>query len=252
MPGLSVLSVTAVGLGVVCWLLHPSIGLLNHAVHLVARNSSQAVFSTTGISWAAALRSHAPILRDEWLRNKRQVPLFTELDSRQAAIDATGQWRTLWLRIYGVDLPALKNFPRLASALTAVPYRSAMFSRLAPNSYLSAHTGPTNLMWRYHLGLVVPPVGQDELLELRILEDETTHTLHWSNGTDLLIDDSFLHDVDNTTPHERVVLFLDVERDDIHWFARPLYKAALWALRFHPRAQKLVEMATKQQSHTFS
>ena len=53
------------------------------------------------------------------------------------------------------------------------------------------------------------------------------HVLTWRNGSDLLFDDSFEHAVVNDASERRIVLFLDVERQDVYWFAQPVYQAGI-------------------------
>jgi aspartyl/asparaginyl beta-hydroxylase (cupin superfamily) len=223
--------------------------LASSIVSLIATNATQAIFPTADVEWAADLRAQTPMLRDEWLQWASRPPLFRSLDWRQKTVDPTSKWRTLWLRVHGIDAPNMAHFPRLAAALSRIPCRSAMFSVLEPHSYLDVHIGPTNLVWRYHLGLVVPPVLPTEHLELGVANGDTLHLLRWANGSDLMFDDSFPHYVENTTPRPRVVLFLDVERTDIRWFARPLYRIMLWAVSWHPWAQELATNIAHESRH---
>ena len=230
-------------------------------VQYVGADASRAVLDTRDYEWAATLREHTAAIRDEFLRyqhrgrrgteEKRSLPLFGMLDPAQQALrsnrctgggscgcECTGGtcppcarifrldplhgWRALWVRALGRDLPALRDFPVLASLLAGVPCRSAMFSVLAGRTHLNRHHGSTNLIWRYHLGLIVPPVQTASGEKLRLLvhdhvDQQRVHTLNWANGSDLLFDDTAAHAVENTTPHPRVVLFLDIERQDIPW-----------------------------------
>lgn len=204
---------------------------------LIATNATEAIFATADVEWAVDLRIHTPTLRGDWLQWVSRPPLFRSLDwcQHQKMVDPASKERTLWLRVHGIHVPNMAHFPRLAAAVTQIPCRSVLFSVLEPHSHLDAHIGPTNLVWRYHLGLVVPPVRPTEHL---VVHDDTIHLLQRANGSGSVFDESFPHYVENTTFRPRVVLFLDVLRTDIRWFARPLYRIMLWAISWHPWAQE--------------
>jgi aspartate beta-hydroxylase len=87
----------------------------------------------------------------------------------------------------------------------------AYFSRLAPNTHVKPHRGPTNLRVRVHLGLHVPPD-----CGIAVAGEPRT----WDEGRCLVFDDSFVHEVWNRSDRERIVLIVDVwhpalSRDEI-------------------------------------
>ena len=102
---------------------------------------------------------------------------------------------------------------------TSCPFGSAYFSLLRPGTKLAPHCGPTNARLRAHLGLVVPKaptetrtprddgaVGGGPSLGMRVGDE----TRQWREGELLLFDDSFEHEVWNTSEEARLVLIVDL------------------------------------------
>ena len=80
------------------------------------------------------------------------------------------------------------------------------FSVLRPHTRVIAHAGPTNLRIRCHLPLVVP-----EGATLRV----GSTTRHWQQGRCLVFDDSFVHEANNPSEEDRIVLIVDVWHPDL-------------------------------------
>jgi len=81
------------------------------------------------------------------------------------------------------------------------------FSRLGPHSRVAAHAGPTNLRLRCHLGLSIP-TGE---CGLRLAGINYT----WAQDKCIIFDDSFVHEVWNSSEKERVVLIVDLWHPDL-------------------------------------
>lgn len=77
----------------------------------------------------------------------------------------------------------------------------AYFSRLDPHSRVAPHTGPTNLRLRCHLGVDVPDGAG-----IRVGGVERT----WEPGRCIVFDESFEHEVWNTSDLPRTVLIVDL------------------------------------------
>jgi aspartate beta-hydroxylase len=78
----------------------------------------------------------------------------------------------------------------------------AYLSRMRPGTHIRAHTGPTNLRVRCHLGIRVP----DGDCAIRVEND----TRRWEEGKCLVFDDHFEHEAWNHSDRERIVLIVDV------------------------------------------
>lgn len=77
-----------------------------------------------------------------------------------------------------------------------------IFSRLAPQTRIDAHCGPTNLRLTAHLPLLVPNKSED--CKIRIKKK----WYHWKIGKILLFDDSYEHEIRNDTDQVRIVLLI--------------------------------------------
>ncbi len=75
-------------------------------------------------------------------------------------------------------------------------------SKLAANSRVATHRGPTNLRLRCHLGVQIPKG------DCGIRVDAEYQT--WREGKCLVFDDFYHHEVWNETNEERVVLIVDL------------------------------------------
>ena len=80
-------------------------------------------------------------------------------------------------------------------------------SRMRPGTHIAAHTGPTNVRLRCHLGITTPPGD----CALRV-EHQTER---WQAGRALVFDDSFEHEAWNRTDADRIVLIVDLWHPDL-------------------------------------
>ena len=84
--------------------------------------------------------------------------------------------------------------------------KTAFFSILLPGKHIPEHRGPYKGVLRYHLGLKIPQ--EKENCRIRVGEKFA----YWSEGKSMLFDDSFPHEIWNSTDEIRVVLFMDIVR----------------------------------------
>eukprot|EP00937_MAST-01D_sp_MAST-1D-sp2_P002414 g2414.t1 len=214
----------------------------------------------TKLAWAAGLRAEWRPIRDElyaWEARGWRTPGFHEIDPIQVQQAPHRAWKTLLLKFYGRETSNAAHFPRTMAALRATSATTAMFSILEAGRGLEVHRGDLKALWRYHLALEVPPPSanateQTEPLELLIAEklfypsgSPTFKSLPWSEGQDMLFDDTFMHSVVNARRSgRRVVLFLDVPRDDCGWVINHALTFALnHVIKHVPRARGPIERA---------
>jgi aspartyl/asparaginyl beta-hydroxylase (cupin superfamily) len=123
------------------------------------------------------------------------------------AVATPNNWRIFYL--VGVGLKAEPNCercPETTRAVYSVPgLFQAQFSILEAGKSVAGHTGPYAGYLRYHLPLVVPTVDPPRL---RVKDVEHV----WREGEAVLFDDSYDHEVYNTSPQDRVVLLVDIPR----------------------------------------
>ena len=149
-------------------------------------------------------------------RGLSSVPKFHELMSAQAPISANDghDWRVFVLKAYGHDVPQnLERCPVTAALVKACPsVLSASFSFLAPGKHIPPHRGPFRGVVRFHLGLSMPR-GDDGRLGAVLWVDGQEYRL--ADGDTLLWDDTYTHEVRNSTNEVRTCLLLDVWRSEM-------------------------------------
>ena len=148
---------------------------------------------------------------DQLLGSTVPLSAYHDLDPDQAYIshqaDPARRWGVFLLRILGHEPRAGRvACPITCQLLDHIPgLIQAQFSVLEPGTAIPRHHGPYAGYLRYHLGLIVPPASAPTLL---IGGQRYT----WRAGEAVLFDDSWPHEVDNTSTEVRAVLIVDVLR----------------------------------------
>ncbi|HEY2445508.1 MAG TPA: aspartyl/asparaginyl beta-hydroxylase domain-containing protein [Rhizomicrobium sp.] len=170
------------------------------------------VYFPEAISFAENWRA----IRDEALTVANalsSVPRFHELMQAQAPIsDNDGRdWRVFVLRAYGIDIaPNLQRCPVTAALVSRCPsVLSASFSFLEPGKHIPRHRGPFRGIVRCHVGLSMPR-DENGWPGAILWIDGVEHRL--DDGDFLVWDDTYPHEVLNSTGDLRVALLLDIWR----------------------------------------
>jgi beta-hydroxylase len=122
-----------------------------------------------------------------------------------------GQTRQDWSRLYlkwfeKIDPVGEKLCPKTTALMREMPnVKIAMFSVLKPGAKILPHRGPYRGCLRLHMGLITPN-SDDCFINL----DGKSYS--WRDGEVVLLDDSYLHYVENNTNKYRVILFCDIVR----------------------------------------
>lgn len=154
------------------------------------------------------------MLKDNWrtiqeelielLKNENDIPKFHEVDKIQKFIANKDQaaWRVFMFKAYGNWQEGNCNkAPKTTSLLKEIPgITTAMFSILGPQKHIPPHNGFYKGVYRYHLGLIIPKLGECYIIN-------GGHRYDWKEGEDILFDDTYKHAVWNKTEETRVVLF---------------------------------------------
>jgi aspartate beta-hydroxylase len=156
-------------------------------------------------------------IRDEALAAKlSDLPRFHDIMPEQADIsDNDGRdWRMLILKAYGVALPRnLARCPTTAALLAQTPeVLSCAISFLAPGKHIPVHRGPFRGILRFHLMLSMP---NDETGQPACVMEIDGEPYRLAEGTSLLWDDTFPHEVWNRSTETRIALLLDVRRTNM-------------------------------------
>lgn len=158
-------------------------------------------------------------LRDEAMAvaaEMRRVPRFHEIMPEQESISANDgrDWRMYIMKAYGhVSQENLARCPTMASLLNGCPeVLSATYSFLAPGKHVPEHRGPFRGIMRFHLGLSMPRDANGKLGAILWIDHQPVLL---ENGQCLLWDDTYPHELLNTTDRVRAVLLLDVWRPEM-------------------------------------
>ena len=149
------------------------------------------------------------ILEDNWsqtltefnnLENLKALP-YPETDLY------LGEWNVLPFMFFGeVFEETCEKFPKTWSLLKNIPgLRTASFSILGPHTEITPHTGFTDKVLRCHLALKVP-----EKCAIIVGDD----TKYWEVGKCLVFDDTTEHYAYNNSDTDRVILILDVDKEN--------------------------------------
>ena len=145
-------------------------------------------------------------------------------------------WRTFNLIMFNQDIPKnAARCPVTVRCLKNIPgVQSALFSIIAPGTYIPPHSDPGKGVIRYHLALKVPKDRE------RCFINVNGQKYSWEEGRSVLFDDVFDHWVSNDTDEERVVLFVDILRPLTGW-ASLLQRAANAATLYYPGVRRAIK-----------
>lgn len=134
---------------------------------------------------------------------------FTKyIDQREEGGD--GCWRTRVLKFRTEKDAILEKYPVLSKMLESDNIVNATISMLDPNVSIPGHYGYFKGYLRYHLCIETPDNDPDRPF---IVCGGKKYT--WKTGEGVLFDDMFYHYVENKSKSRRIVLFLDVLRQDV-------------------------------------
>jgi beta-hydroxylase len=164
-----------------------------------------------------ALRDNAAVIREEGLALMAHARMKAPDQNDDAGFNsfAKAGWKRFYLKWYGDAHPSAERLcPRTTQLLRGIPdVSAAMFATLPPGAVLNPHRDPYAGSMRYHLGLVTP---NDDGCHIEV--DGQPYS--WRDGEDVIFDETFIHQAENRTDVERLILFCDVARPMRFGFAR--------------------------------
>jgi beta-hydroxylase len=158
-------------------------------------------------TFAEHLKANWEVIRDEFLALPQDA--FDPWVQRQMHEEG---WSVYGLFAEGKRIEAAcAHCPETAKLIDSVEGISlAGFSRMAPHTHIKPHVGWAASVYRFHLGLVVPPDCR-----LRV-ESETRE---WNDGEFWIFDDTVEHEAWNDSDRRRGILLLDFLRPGIDDFS---------------------------------
>ena len=120
-------------------------------------------------------------------------------------------WKFGFLKNRGKLLPVLNGAGTLKLLLSDPLIENAAISLLEPNISIPPHKGYFKGYLRYHLCIETPNLPENE--QPYIIVDSQKYV--WKTGKGIMFDDMYLHQVVNKSNHRRIVLFLDIRRQNL-------------------------------------
>lgn len=156
------------------------------------------------------------------------LPRYHDVDPGEHEIsnivDPDKNWNVFMLTLLGHKPSENRKLcPQTCAILDKIPNMiQAFFSILDPGKSIPLHNGPYLGYLRYHLGLQVP---KDNPPQIRVNNQPYT----WQEGQAVMFDDSWPHEVINTSSEPRAVLIIDVLRP-MPWLPTLVNKAVTYGL----------------------
>ena len=145
---------------------------------------------------------------DSVMKYRDAMPSFQDIVKEVGMIQGDDHWKTFFLKGVGMDCEEnARHCPETMKVLAKIPgCTTGFFSILSPNKHIPEHRGPFAGVLRMHLGLMVPEPRHQ--CRIRIADQ----VYSWQEGSAIIFDDTYNHEVWNDTDGYRVVLFVDFER----------------------------------------
>ena len=198
--------------------------------------------NTENFEWAKEFQRHFEEIKNEFyqfLNSKDLSPYFNT-----SMVKSDNDWRTIALKSWSVEL--YKNqvsFPFTTKLINKYPeIISASFNLLEPKSIIKPHVGDTNAIYRCHLGLTVPEGLPSCGFEVRGQQRP------WVENEWIIFLDAFEHTAFNQTNNPRVILLLDVLRDEFTSNRREVTSTVLTSLFLQKREMKFRMLNKENQS----
>ncbi len=192
-------------------------------------------FDTNEFAWIKQLVDNWEIINKELdvvLANPERLPSFQDISKDQVNISKDDKWKTFFLYGYGFkNQENCDHCPETTKLIESIPnMMTGFFSILAPGKHIPPHRGPYKGLLRCHLALQVPEPSDDCWIQVG---DETSN---WEQGKCIVFDDTYVHQVQNNTDGQRVVLFLDIIRP-VRFPGSWLNKVIIQLIRWSPYIQ---------------
>ncbi|MBB1598590.1 lipid A hydroxylase LpxO [Variovorax sp. UMC13] len=204
---------------------------LNVFMYMFSKVPSTPYLSPAEFPEMRVLEQNWEVIREEALamRNGGSIKASSQFNDVGFNSFFKSGWKRFYLKWYDEAHPSAAVLcPRTTELLKGLgTVKAAMFAELPPGSRLVRHRDPFAGSLRYHLGLWTPGVEGCYI-------DVDGQRYHWRDGEAVVFDETYIHYAENTTDHDRVILFCDIERPMKYrwamavnrWFAKNVLAAA--------------------------
>ena len=182
---------------------------INAVMYLFSRAPATPYLKTSAFPELSLLRDNWQVIREEALKLNDEGYIKAASGYNDIGFNSffrTG-WKRFYLKWYDRDMASANALcPKTVELLRQIPgVKAAMFASLPPGAKLVRHRDPYAGSLRYHLGLITPN-SPDCFIEV------DGERYFWRDGEAIVFDETFIHHAANTTDHQRVILFCDIER----------------------------------------
>lgn len=198
-------------------------------------------YDKSDFPWLQTLEDNAAQIKEEYLKNTPLHNIMSVQDVNNRLKDFTYDdgWKVVLLKSYEnmIEKNAIL-YPKTITTIERIPnVTNAIFSVLSPGKNIQLHRGMYRGIVFIHLGVIVP---QPESNYTFIVNGEQKN---WKEGEAFGFEDSFMHEVINTSDKYRAILLLEVERDDIPFLLKPFHRWFFNKIRQNKNTSLIVENA---------
>jgi len=144
--------------------------------------------------------------------------------------DDNNCWRALYLKKYGkIEKNIIKYFPNTTELIKDNQIHNAFFSILDPGVEIPPHTGYYKGYLRYHMGIIIPNNETNKTNDKAYIVCGGKKYI-WKENKGIIFDDMYLHYVKNPTNQTRVVLYLDIIRNNNSYYTNIVNKIGLYLI----------------------
>jgi aspartyl/asparaginyl beta-hydroxylase (cupin superfamily) len=192
--------------------------------------SEPAFFDISEKSWSKLLSENYLVIKTEFEKFKEENELIPYYNQNLAS--DFKKWQIQPLYFWGKKNKVIEGFfPKTFHLIEQIDgLLSCSFSVLHPHTHIKPHVGDSNVMYRCHLGLSVP--GGIEETGIRVQNEKR----EWREGSLFAFCDAYEHEAWNNTDEERLVLIVDVVREEFiqkkTQICREVNASIFWQLKF--------------------
>jgi len=139
-------------------------------------------------------------------------------------------WRALYLKKIGkIDNNMIQYFPNTIELLKDEQIHNAFFSILDPGVEIPPHVGYYKGYLRYHMGVIIPNNNTGKIDDKAYIVCGGEKYI-WEENKGVVFDDFYIHYVKNSTNQKRVVLYLDIKRNNESYFINKINNFGIYLI----------------------
>lgn len=201
-------------------------------------------YDKSDFPWLQILEDNATQIKEEYLKNSplHNIMSVQEVNNRLNDFTYDDRWKVVLLKSYETIIKRnAELYPHTMDTINKIPnVTNAIFSVLSPRKNIQLHRGMYRGIVFIHLGVVVPSPVSNHLF---IVNGEQKN---WKEGEAFGFEDSFQHEVINTSDANRAILLLEVERDDIPFLLKPFHRWIFNKIKQNKNTELIVQNANNQ------